>query len=381
MNQTAQLANDNARTGTLYMALELSNKKWHLAFGDGFKKRQVVIDSNNMIELKNAIEKAKKNFKLKEDAQVMSCYEAGRDGFWIHRYLEQEAIQNHVLDSSSIDVSRKRRRTKTDRLDAEKLLKKLILFVRGDEKLSVARVPSEQTEDQRRIHREREALKKEKTRHSNRLKSLLNLHGIKFKGKGRKSWLNYLEQVRDWKNESLPRFLKEELSRIVKRLELAEHQLKELEEKMREQVEKSEEPVFQRIRQLKNLKGLGDIGAWTLVMEWLGWREFKNRREVGAAAGLVGTPYDSGDSRREQGITKSGNGRIRTLMLQLAWGWLRYQPNSQLTQWFKERFNNGSRSRKVGIVALARKLLIALWRYVALGVIPHDAELKNVLAK
>lgn len=286
-----------------------------------------------------------------------------------------------MVDSSSIDVSRKSRRAKTDRLDAEKLLKKLILFIRGDEKLSVARVPSEQAEDQRRIHREREALKKERTRHGNRLKSLLNLHGIKYKGKGRKSWDTYLEGVRDWKNELLPPLQKEELCRIVDRLELTEKQLKELEKKMQDQLDTSQEPVFQRMRQLKNLKGLGEIGAWTLIMEWFGWRKFKNRREVGAAAGLVGSPHDSGDSRREQGITKSGNSRIRALMLQLAWGWLRYQPNSQLSQWYKERFDSGNRSRKIGIVALARKLLIALWRYIALGVVPQDAQLKSTIAK
>lgn len=381
MNRTAQLANNNVTTGILYMAMELSNKKWQLAFGDGYKKRQVVIEANNIPELEKAIEKAKKHFRMKEDAQVISCYEAGRDGFWIHRYLEKIGIQNHVLDSSSIDVSRKKRRAKTDRLDAEKLLKKLILYIRGDEKLSVARVPSEQAEDQRRIHREREALKKERTRHGNRLKSLLNLHGVKYRGKGRKNWTTYLEEVRDWKNEVLPPFLKEELHRIVERLKVTENQLKELEKKMQEQLEMSEEPVFQRMRQLKNLKGLGDIGAWTLIMEWLGWREFRNRREVGSAAGLVGSPHDSGDSRREQGITKSGNRRIRTLMLQLAWGWLRYQPTSQLSRWYKERFDHGSRSRKVGVVALARKLLIALWRYIAFGVLPQDAKLKSELVK
>ncbi|HVX00702.1 MAG TPA: IS110 family transposase, partial [Candidatus Babeliaceae bacterium] len=362
MNQTAQASNDTATTGILYMAMELSQTKWHLAFGNGLKVRQVVIDANNTVALEDEIEKAKEKLRLPWEAVVISCYEAGRDGFWIHRYLEKNGIKNHVIDSSSIKVNRKSRRAKTDRLDAERLLKQLIDHIRGVDKLQTARVPSEAEEDKRRMHRERERLKKERTGHTNRIKSLLNLQGIKCKGK--KVWKDYLDKVIDWKGDFLPVFLKEELLRETDRLEMVDKQLKELESRMMERLKTSKDPEFQKIQQLMNLKGIGEVSSWVLIMEWFGWRQFKNRREVGAAAGLVGTPYDSGESQREQGITKAGNKRIRALMIELGWGWLRYQPNSDLSQWFDKRFNHGKRSRKVGIVALARRLLIAIWRYV-----------------
>src|SRR5207302_2014549 len=157
-----------------YMAMELSLKKWHLAFGNGFIRRQVVIEAGDTQALEMAIKRAKEKFKLNDATEIISCYEAGRDGFWIHRYLTKIGIKNHVIDSSSIDVNRKARRAKTDRIDAEKLLKKLISYVREEDKLSVARIPTEEEEDRRRMHREREALKKERTRHTNRIKSLLN---------------------------------------------------------------------------------------------------------------------------------------------------------------------------------------------------------------
>ena len=199
-----------------------------------------------------------------------------------------------------------------------------------------------------------------------------------FKNKGWKSWEIYLNSVSDWKEEQLPDDQKAELLREAKRLELVEAQLKGLETLRLERLEKSDEEVYKKVRQLKQLKGIGDIGAWVFIMEWFGWRKFNNRREIGAAAGLVGTPYDSGESQREQGISKAGNYRIRTLAIELSWCWLRYQPNSELSRWFTERFNQGKRSRRVGIVALARRLLIALWRYLEAGQLPAGAELKAI---
>lgn len=377
MTHTTRLGNNTANSDVLYMAMELSHSQWRLAFGGGQQRRQRVIAARDMIALEREISQAKEKFKLKNDVETVSCYEAGRDGFWIHRYLASKGIKNYVVDSSSIEVSRKQRRAKTDRLDAEKLLKKLQHYAGGEEKLSIARVPSEEAEDRRRIHREREALKKESIRHKNRMKSLMSLHGIVLRNPARKGWKNFIETSRDWKNEWLPFHQKEELIRIVERLELVERQLKGLEKQMQEELESGKGEVFAKIRGLKNLKGLGDIGAWILIMEWLGWKKFDNRREVGAAAGLVGTPYASGESRREQGISKNGNSRIRTLMIQLSWCWLRYQPQSALSHWFKERFDQGGRSRKRGIVALARKLLIALWRYVTEGQLPEGVELKS----
>ena len=226
------------------------------------------------------------------------------------------------------------------------------------------------------MHRERGRLKKERASHTNRIKSLLNLHGIKFAGT--KDWTTYIELVCDWKGAPLLRHQKEELLREVKRLDEVSKQLKELESSMEELLKNSSEKVYKQVMQLKQLKGIGDVGSWTLIMEWFGWRRFNNRREVGAAAGLVGTPYSSGDSEKELGISKAGNHRIRALMLELSWLWLRYQPESELSKWFYKRFDHGGRLRKIGIVALARKLLIALWRYVETSEIPKGAELKVV---
>jgi transposase len=373
MNLLAE-ENNTTKAPILYMALELSNSKWVIAFGNEVKMRKISIGANDVDELVKEIGIAKERLKLPGNCAVESCYEAGRDGFWIHRCLVQHGIKNVVIDSSSIEVSRKARRAKTDGLDAVKLLKQLISHVRGENKFRVARVPSEAEEDRRRMHRERGRLKKERTGHTNRIKSLLNLYGIKFTGA--KDWEKYLDMVQDWQGNPLLQHQKEELLREVRRLELVEAHLTELESKMKELLKESPEPVYQKIEQLKSLKGVGDVSSWMLMMEWFGWRRFKNRREVGAAAGLVGTPYSSGESEREQGITKAGNHRIRALMIELSWCWLRYQPGSELSRWFRERFDHGARLRKIGIVALARKLLIALWRYVETGELPKGAELK-----
>lgn len=370
------LENNTAIKGVLYMALELSLNKWCIAFGTGVKTRQVTLESGDRLGLLEEIKKAKIKFGLPDETEVISCYEAGRDGFWIHRWLISEGIKNIVIDSSSIKVDRKSRRAKTDRLDASRLLKQLIQHVRGEDKLQVARIPSEIEEDRRRMHRERERLKKERTGHTNRIKSLLILFGIKCKNKGRDTWQGYLEKIRDWRGEALPMHQKEELIRETHRLEMVESQLKELESLMLERLKTSEEGVYKKIQQLKSIKSIGDVSSWVLIMEWFGWRNFKNRREIGAAAGLVGTPYDSGESQREQGITKAGNHRIRALMIELAWSWLRYQPDSDLTRWFNERFGQGKRMRKVGIVALARRLLIAIWRFLETGELPKGAQLK-----
>lgn len=367
-------AHDTGSSPILYMALELSNSKWVVAFGTGVKTRKVSIEAHDTEGLFKEIELAKSKLKLSESCKMVSCYEAGRDGFWIHRLLTREGIENKVIDSSSIKVHRKARRAKSDNLDALALLKQLISYMKGEDTLQVARVPSEEEEDRRRMHRERGRLKKERAGHTNRIKSLLNLYGIKFRGA--QDWEAYIESVYDWKDCPLLRHQKEELLREVKRLKLVNEQLKELEESMEALLKNASERVYQQITHLKQLKGIGDVSSWTLIMEWFGWRQFKNRREVGAAAGLVGTPYSSGDSEKELGITKAGNHRIRALMIELSWLWLRYQPHSEISKWFRERFDHGARLRKIGIVAIARKLLIALWRYVETGEVPKGAELK-----
>jgi transposase len=378
MKNLAALKEHNiAKTNVLYMALELGQGKWRIAFGNGAKQRQIVIEAADLVKLSEEIQKAKHKLHLAADVQFISCYEAGRDGFWIHRYLTECGIINYIVDSSSIEVNRRARRAKTDRLDAEKLLKQLIRFVGGEADIwSVVRVPNQEAEDARRLHREMQALKKERKRHINRIKALLALYGIRYKNKSRQKWENYIEKVRDWNNQPLPTHVKAELLHEIRRLNLVEEQLTEIETQMLQAMQTNNDPVIQQIAQLIMLKGVGLISAWELVMEWFSWRNFKNRREVGALAGLTGTPYDSGNSQREQGITKSGNRRIRALIIQLAWMWLRYQPKSQLTLWFNKRFNESKRFRKIGIVALSRKLLIALWRCAMQNTIPTGAELK-----
>lgn len=378
MNPTTRLVNDSTTRGKLYMAMELSQSKWHVAFGNGSKVVEKKLEAGDVLALMEAIKQAREKLKLSEEAPVWSCYEAGRDGFWIHRCLEQQGIKNEVIDSSSIVVDRKAKRRKTDRLDAQYLLRQLIWHVKGEVKLQTVHVPSEEAEDRRRLHRERERLKKERTSHTNRLKSLLTLYGIAYKKKGTRSWETYLTGLRDWKGEVLGVHQGEELAREVKRLQLVESQLKEIERQIEEQLRDIKAPTsLEPAKRLMALKGIGQVGAWILSHEWFAWREFKNRREVGAAAGLVGSPYQSGSSQREQGISKAGNKHIRALMIQLAWLWLKHQAQSKLSKWFIERFGQGERSRKLGIVALARRLLIALWRYIKWGELPEGAELKE----
>lgn len=376
MKPSAQVTNDRVNSGVLYMAFDLGQSRWNITFGNGIKTRQVVVESTNLAGLYLEVIKAKEKLKLDPDAQVVSCYEAGRDGFWLHRELTHSGIENHVVDSSGIEVDRRARRIKTDKIDADRLLKQLIRFKGGESRaLRVVYVPSEEAEDARNLHREREILKREQAQHTNRIKSFLNLHGIKCGKKSRQSWGVYFNEVQDWAGKPLPLNQKAELLREAARLGLLEEQLRTVEGKMLPQEKPSE--TDQLIEQLSNLCGIGDVSAWILVKEWFGWRKFRNRREVGAAAGLVSSPYSSGSTHREQGISKSGNKRIRWLMLQLAWCWTRYQPDSELSKWYRERFSRNGRLKKIGIVALARRLLIMIWRYLEKGVLPQDVALKS----
>lgn len=369
---------DNTKTSNLYIAFELSNKKWKLMFSDGSKRRQKTIDAGDLWAFEEELDKAKSKFKMSGNVLVYSCYEAGRDGFWIHRYLDKLGINNSVVDSASIEVNRKYRRAKTDRLDVVKLLNKLINYHSGEKDVwSVVRVPSVEQEDARRIDREIQRLKKERTAHTNRIKSLLVLHGIKLNIK--KSFLKDLEEVRLWDKTALPEKLKNEILREYRRFQVIQNQLKELDDEKKAMLTADGKQAKQ-VLTLQLLKGIGPISSWCLIYEFFGWRDFQNVKEVGAASGLAPTPYDSGDSEREQGISKAGNRRIRSVMVELAWSWLRYQPQSKLSEWFLERFaKGGKRMRRIGIVALARKLLVALWKYLRTGLVPEGAILKNMV--
>jgi transposase len=306
---------------------------------------------------------------------VVSCYEAGRDGFWLHRFLLSEGVENVVMDSSSIEVNRRHRRAKTDGVDVEKLLSLLIRYERGEKKVfGVAHAPTPEQEDERHLARELESLKQERTAHTNRIKGLLasvGARGVKV-GKG---FLQQLDQATQWNGERLLSSLRERLRREGERLALLESQIAAV-ERFRQ---KATVEATEKVQRLQKLKGIGDSSGWLFVVEFFGWRQFRNRREVAGLAGLSPMPYQSGDTvNHEQGISKAGNRRIRVMAIEIAWGWLRFQPQSRLSLWFRERYGPGSRrSRRVGIVALARKLLIALWRYLDYGVIPDGAELKT----
>lgn len=365
----------------LYLAFELSEAHWKLGFtiGVGQRSRERNIRSCDLVALRDEIQRAKKRFDLPASVMVVSCYEAGRDGFWLHRYLTQEGIENLVVDSSSIEVNRRQRRAKTDRMDVEKLLSQLIRYRSGDRKVwSVVHVPSVEDEDRRHLNRELSAAKKDRTRHSNRIKGLLVGQGIRLAIKD--DFLDRLDAVRTWDGSPLPPGLQMRIRREYERMKLAGRQIKELEMERIEAIRHSEEPSVDMVRQLLQLKGIGLNSAWLYTMEFFSWRKFRNRKEVGALAGLTPTPHESGSRSRERGMSKAGNRHIRGMAVEIAWGWLRYQPDSELTLWYERRFGHGSsRMRRIGIVALARKLLVELWRYLETGVIPKGAVLKTRL--
>ncbi len=371
---------DTIKEAVLYIAFELSNNKWKLAFSDGSKIRHKTITAGNLAQLQLEIELAKQKFKMAEDVKVLSCYEAGRDGFWIHRYLVSQAIENVVVDSASLEVNRRKRRAKTDRIDVGKLLRMLIRYWGGEKKVwSVVRVPSEQDEEARHLHRGLEDLKKERTMHRNRIKGFLVQQGIKVSNPSQKRFLEVLEKLRTWNGQEVPPELKSQVVREYKRLQMVEDQIKALEKEKKARLKNPDTVSLQKVAKLARLYGIGTVSSWTFVMEFFGWRQFQNRGEVGALAGLTPTPYDSGKSLREQGISKAGNHRIRALAVEIAWAWLRFQPQSKLSQWYMKRYaNGGKRMRRIGIVAVARRLLIDLWRYLEYDKIPEGARLKTV---
>jgi transposase len=367
---------EQARTMVLFVALELSDKKWKLALSDGNKRRLVTIAAGDLVTLGEAVAKARARFGMPEGVPIVSCYEAGRDGFWLHRYLLHCGVANVVVDASSIEVNRRARRAKTDRIDVEQLLRLLIRYHHGEKRVwSVVHVPSVGEEDARRLHRELERLKKERTGHRNRIQALLVSQGVRLQP--RHDLLERLEAARLWDGSALPPDLQAEVRREEARLRAVDEQLRALEAEQARRLEAAATPCHQQVAQLMRLRGIGLTSAWVFVMEYFGWRQFHNRKEVAALAGLTPMSYASGDSARDQGISKAGNRRIRSLMIQIAWGWLRYQPRSALSVWFNTRFAlGGKRRRRIGIVALARRLRIALWRYVQPGVIPESASLK-----
>jgi transposase len=321
------------------------------------------------------VSRAKTRFGLPVDAPVISCYEAGREGFWLHRWAIAQGWSNHVVDSSSIEVNRRARRAKTDRLDLIGLLRLLERYVHGEARVwRVVRVPSEAEEDARHLHRLRETLQQERTRLTNRLHGLLTTHGVAIPL--RTDFLTRLAAVRRWDGTPLPPGIVHRLTCAWTQREFLTTQLAAVDEARDALGVDAGTETGRWVHRLQTLRGVGAIGAWSLATEIFGWRQIRNCRELGALVGVVPAPYQSGETSHDQGITRAGNRHVRRMIVQLAWSWLRYQPTSALSRWYRERFGRGRRLRRIGIVALARKLLIAWWRYGETGIVPEGAVLK-----
>ena len=366
----------------LLLAFELGERTWKLGFTTGFGQRPRIrqVPAGAVDRVLEEIARAKRRLKLAEDTPVISCYEAGRDGFWLHRYLIAHGVVNYVIDSSSIEVNRRARRAKTDTLDLAGLLNLLARYVAGDRRAwRVVRVPTVAEEDARQLHRTWESVQQDRSRLICRLQGLLVTQGVRLRIDD--AFLQRLDTAQLWDGTAIPEGLQQRIRRVWAQLELANTQLDELEAARHVLVADPATATGRYVDALPTLRGIGPIGAWVLATEIFGWREIKNRRQLGALVGLVPAPYQSGETAHDQGITRAGNKHVRRLMVQLAWSWVRYQRESALTAWYQRRFGGGSkRLRRIGIVALARKLLIALWRYVEHGELPEGAIVKRQAA-
>ena len=365
-------------TINLLLAFELGERSWKLGFTTGLGQRPRIrqVPAGAVDQVLEEIARAKRRLKLPDDTPVISCYEAGRDGFWLHRYLVARRVTNHVVDSSSIEVNRRARRAKTDKLDLAGLLNLLARYLAGDRRAwRVVRVPMVADEDARQLHRTRETLQQDRTRLICRLQGLLVTQGVRLRIAD--DFLAQLEAARLWEGTPVPPGLRARLTRVWTQLARLNAQLAELDaDRAALRVDPATDTA-RYVERLPTLRGIGPVGAWVLATEIFGWREIRNARQLGGLVGLVPAPFQSGETAHDQGITRAGNKHVRRLMVQLAWSWRRYQPTSALTQWYERRFGAGSRRlRRIGIVALARKLLIALWRYVDQGQIPDGAIVK-----
>lgn len=359
---------------TLYVAFELGKKEWKIAMTSGFGVAPWLrtVASRDWRAVDRAIAQGRARFDLSAAAPVVSCYEAGRDGFWIHRALVHRGVANRVVDSASIEVNRRARRAKTDRLDALKLVTMLVRVCAGEPHVwREVRVPTVATEAARQVSRERTALTQDQTRLVNQMRGWLATWGAALPSRRRGSWW---ARVRDWAGAALPAEVQARLARAEGRLQALHAQIAELDAHQHTAVRRA--PPHSAARQLVQLKGVATTSASVLLDEGLVWRAFRNRRQIGGLLGFAPTPYASGETVREQGISRAGNTRLQAVSIQLAWNWVRWQPHSALTRWYQAHWGKGKRARRIGIVALARKLVIALWRYVTSGVVPDGAILK-----
>jgi len=366
-------------TPTLYVALELGQDKWVLACATQAAERPRLrtVPARDLERFAEEIVKAKARFGLPADAPVRTCYEAGRDGFWLHRALQQRGVDNVVVDSSSIEVDRRSKRVKSDPVDATKLVSLLCRYHAGERKVwRVVRVPAVVDEDRRQLHRGLKDLQRQQTDCSNRIRGLLASCGLDAEVNAQ--FRTTLAGLRDWAGAPVPAGLQRRMLQEFAVWETLHRQVRDAANEQEWRLREGEEAYLDKVRRLMGLKAVGVRSAWILVVELFAWRDIKNGKELGALVGLTPMPYDSGQTQREQGISKAGNKHVRGLIVELAWLWLRWQPRSALSQWYERRFGSGNkRARKVGIVALARKLLIALWRYVDQGELPEGAEEKD----
>ena len=369
---------------TIFVAIELSQKTWlvtvHSPDKDKISRQKV--DGGDHAGLLALIDRLRDRAARRLGAvpAVASCYEAGYDGFWLHRLLEAHGIRNYVIDPASLQVDRRARRVKTDRIDAERLLRSLMAYLRGEPKVwSVVRVPSVAEEDARRLHRERDRLVLERVQHVNRIKGLCALQGIYDYNPLRPQAMARLEQLRTAQGGAFPPRLKSEIMRGLQRLEMVVEMIATLEAERDAIVEEetSTHVNAKKIQTLHKLKAIGLEFAAVLVGE-IFHRDFNNRRQLASYVGYAPSPFQSGNVAHDQGISKAGNRKGRTTGIELAWLWLRYQPDSDLSVWFRARVGTmKGRIRRIAIVALARKLLVALWRYLETGLVPRGAVLKG----
>jgi transposase len=367
----------------IFVSLELSRSTWlitSLVPGGGDKMSKHSVHGGDIAELMTHLAKLRDKAHARAGASfpIITIQEAGLDGFWIHRVLERAGIESHVVDSASILTSRRRRRAKTDRIDGEALLRTLLAYKRGEPRVcTMVRTPSPEEEDRRRLCRERKTLVAERVAHVNRIKGLLFAQGICDYEPLRSDRRQQLEALRTGTGCPLPPHLKAQIGRELNRLELLLEQLKAVEAERNALLEPANDAASIAVQALAGLRGIGPEFTAVLWSECL-FRSFRNRRQVAAYAGLAPTPWQSGSVRHEQGVSKSGNPRLRSTMIQLAWLWLRHQPTSELSLWFRERVKrNGGRGRKTAIVALARKLLVALWKFSSSGVVIEGAMMKT----
>jgi transposase len=363
--------------------MELSRSSWVITSlspggGEKMSKHSVAAGDICTLLMRFSVLKQKAFARTGKLFSIIVIQEAGLDGFWIHRVLQNEGIESHVVDPASIATSRRRRRAKTDRIDGEALLRTLLAYKRGEPRVcAMVKAPTPEEEDRRRLCRERKVLIAERVKHVNRIKGLLFCQGVSGYQPLRRDRQRRLDELRTGDGRPLPKHLKVQISRELDRLELLLEQIKAVEAERDALLAAHQAVARAPAAMLVDIKGVGPEFAAILWSEGL-FRHFDNRRQIGSYAGLAPTPWQSGSIDREQGVSKSGNPRLRTTLIQLAWLWLRHQPQSALALWFEERVKrNGGRHKKTTIVALARKLLVALWKYVTAGVVIEGAVMKT----